>query len=185
MEALLTSSSVHKPTDESTHELSSEEIDILTYVGGFILFRTKKKFHNDDYCNKVVNKMIKKDGENMTSSLIVAKNRGGLCEPSESIISFFISCEKQFRRKFSTFRENSQKLFIEDVCGNDDTTSLFYQATSSHDSSTESQEKIIVFILGLFFRVRCHAKCRQYLEKQFAKNNSTKKQKALRKTITK
>lgn len=138
-----------KAKPEST--ISDEELDIVAYIGGFVLYRTRKVFQGNDACLSVINRTTKKKGEKLFSKLIEAKTRGGLCEPKDDIISFFQMCEKLFRDSFTSIKSFSCQLFVDSVCSRKDITSLFYECCYHCDTEVHDQETVLLFILGVFF----------------------------------
>jgi hypothetical protein len=132
-------------------ELTMDERDIVCYVGGFVLFRSKKLFSNNEQCLLVVNHTIKGDGELFTGKLRATKTRGGLCEPKAVMISFFELCESIFRHMFAATENHSLQFCINYVCCTDDVVSLFYTCTYFHDVHVKSQENVLMHILSCFF----------------------------------
>ena len=73
----------------------SQEKDIVSYVGGFVLFHCHVLFAKNERCLYLVNKFFS-DSEPITD-FIKLKTRGGLCEPTGKMIDFFVLCEQIFR----------------------------------------------------------------------------------------
>lgn len=102
-----------KPTSQSPAagvDLSGEEKDIVCYVGGFVLCRPKKFFCHNEQCLSVVKHTVKEEGDLFTGKLVLAKNRGGLCEPKNVMISFFALCESIFRSIFASSENDTAEL---------------------------------------------------------------------------
>ena len=168
-------------TNAVIDELSVAEKDIVIYVGGFILFKCKKNL-SSKYEN-VIKCLIKEEGAEFSSVLVQCKNRGGLCEPVDDMIKFFMLCEILYKNEASSFEQHNVQLFVNAICARSDILSLFYKTSYGSDVTSEAQEAVLFNILSNFYHLRCHAKCRQFMEKFFLKSKTLKKQKALRKAI--
>ena len=148
MEFLINASSTSSTVSSSSsanEKLTEEEKDILTYVGGYVLFRAKRFFSGKAQHLAVVSKGTKKD---VSSKLIRTKTRGGLCEPVDDMISFFELCEVIFRNLFGNC---SLTLFVDHVCSDVNALSLFLDSTCCHESEENLQEEIMLYVLKVFY----------------------------------
>ena len=141
------------------------------------MFRSKRFFSGKDIHIAIISKATKKE---VTSKLISAKTRGGLCEPVEDMISFLSFCELIFRNMFGKISLND---FVVYVCAQENVVSSFHNATYCFNSNEKAQEEVLVFILKMFYHCRCNAKCQKYMERYLSKHHTQKKQKALRKDL--
>ena len=148
VERILSPSQFSSSTPPSV-TITSEEEDILIYIGGFVLFRCKSMFNSDLACLSVVQQTMK-ENEKLSSKLIQAKTRGGLCEPKNDMISFFLQIETIFRQKFDSLVNLSFQTFLESVCSQDDLLSLFFTCTCK-DVDEKAQETVLLRILSVFF----------------------------------
>ena len=156
--------------------LSSDERDIIAYVSGFVLFQCKKKFSSFSSFPQLV------DNEGSTK-LISLKCRGGLTQPSCDTVDFFVMMEIIFRNLCSGVSVPSIQTFSDTICSNEDSMSFFYNLTYSAECETSHQESLLSMILSIFHKVRCHARCRQTMEKFHTLTKTAHKQKALRNDI--
>ena len=79
--------------------------------------------------------------------------------------SFFfnvIFCAENF---FDTFKEShTVNGFLTEALWRDDLLFPFYLCTYTSDIDSKFQENILMIILSLLFKTRCHAKCIQIME---------------------
>lgn len=73
-------------------QISEFSINIVEYIAGYIVMQLKKKLH----CEYCVNVLILKSSEDK-NNLISIKNRGGLIQPSEDVITICRKCEIDIR----------------------------------------------------------------------------------------
>ena len=98
----------------------------------------------------MVKNTVKEEGDLFTGKLVLAKNRGGLCEPKNVMISFFALCESIFRSIFASSENDTAELH-----GRFATEMMLYRCfmhacTYVHDVNVKSQEAVLMHILGLF-----------------------------------
>lgn len=161
--------------------LTGTERDIVSYIAGFVLFSCKKYFQSVQCILNVIEKLTDTDG---SSKLISVKSRGGLTQPSSAFVDFIMLLEFVFRKLCnSTTIVPLRQHFVNSVCQDARVVGVFYTSTYHTYSDTAIQEKLMLHVINLFHRVRCHAKCRQTIEKFHSKMKSAGKQKSLRNSI--
>ena len=156
---------------------SRKKKKILLVILVILLFRAKTFFGDDASKLSVVQCLLKQEGVPFTNKLIITKTRGGLVEPTDNAISFFVSCENVFRFHFNIFQGLSLKLFIDSVISRGDITDMFYSCTYD-GNDVKMQEIVLLYILQAVYSLRCHAKCRQFMEKYVLKTKKIKKTKS-------
>ena len=156
-------------------------MDVIAYIAGFVIFRCKKAFSSFPVCSLVIQKLIDEDA---STKLISVKSRGGLTQPTSNIIPFFILAELTFRKSCSAGPLATLQSFQDSICSDPSISDIFYDCTYGVESDAQSQEKVLLYLLSIFFHVRCNAKCRQTLERYLMKTKTSKKQMSLRKDIS-
>lgn len=148
----------------SIPSLTTEENDILEYIAGYILF----KFKHVSFCN------ILHATHSVSSKLIDAKDRGALIYPVSDFVLIIKELEICFR-EFSLMSLEKNAFLI----------SVYDKGISDHFDSLFDVETGRLFedMCRLFYVLRIHQKCRNFVEKYSMSTKSTRKSKPLRDTV--
>ena len=172
MKTLVCRNYVASPTTSAVEPIGERDHDILEYISGYLLNKLKH-CPEAKYLGEPVT-------QTETSSLIAAKNRGGLTQPKQELVDLVVQMETVFRDLPE--RSVDRDLFHQKLSGTNFSTQ-FYGVVESVITSLESKEIFFVDFCNLFFKVRAHHKCRFMLEKNIQKNKTKRKTKALRDSI--
>lgn len=154
-------------------DISEKDTDILSYIAGYILRRTKS--HPEASAFQETNVQ-----PNTPNSLIAAYDRGGLIVPSHPFVNILKELELAFRRL--PVKSISREAFFT-LADENGTFAKMRNFLNNTDTTVENQEQFFVSVLNLFFTLRAHQKCRQIVENQIKQKHISRKSKALRETL--
>lgn len=145
--------------------LSSKEEDVIAYIAGYILMRFKM--------NECYPALISDEA----TGFIAAKDRGGLTKPSPDFVCMVRQMEEAFRLMplKSVERMAFHCLLREKLVPN-----IFFQLLDHVNIAPEKKEDLFVDMSNLFFVVRVHQKCRNFIEQHIQKTKISRKSKPLR-----
>lgn len=190
----LSGKSVIEPEVKSsdTKPLSDKERLSLQYLAGFVVNKLFRKFNfrkgkpsNPLYEQYAEILKACKSDDDMTQTLIVLKDRGGLWKVNDRTQNIFLHCENIFRRVTAKF---TVKIVCEDlvkeVVANCSVLSYFDDICNSTGLTIdkESQKDLIEHMTTLYFRVRTFSFAKSVRERFKAAKKKTKSQ-ALRRSI--
>ena len=157
-----------------TSQLSSEEDDIISYVGGSVV----KKLMAAKYTNRSIVQLLACQSDDPCAahiSLTKIKDRGGLTYIKQSAFELFKKMEIVFR-SLATVKGEVDKLKFESMCRSSlEDDFLFCIIEGGDELPTESVLFCVLnHIIRLFFKIRMHHRCKVTLEK-ISKDNIKKK----------
>ena len=152
------------PSSTTSAEITPEEEDILQYVAGYMV----QKFRGRPGCESLLS--VEKSG------LVAALDRGGLTSPSAQFVLIVKELEISFRNFVWTSGQQSVFLrCIPESCRQD-----FFSLV---DLEPDLADSFFSVICRLFFKVRMHQKCRQFVEQYVKAKKISRKTKPLRDSI--
>ena len=150
--------------------LTNKEEDILVYISGYLF----KKSNDIKGCASL------KSADSEASGFLAAKDRGGLVKPSEAFVRLVREMEVAFRQL--PLKSADYAAFHSAVISNN-TPSKFCVLLECVDITAAQKEDLFVRIITLFFVVRMHKKCRQFIERCIQNKLVVRKSKPLRASI--
>ena len=157
---------------ELDKEIDMRDQDIISYIGGYLLRRTRSHPGSD--------KLI--DEHASPTGMIKLFDRGGLLVPKDNFIRILYEFELAFRELPLVSVDRDQFFKILDDKGN---YLNFQQIFSNTDILHEVQESLYMDLAHLYFKVRAHQKCRQIFERTIKNMSTSRKSKALRDVLSK
>ena len=174
---------------KSPVHLSDKENDILSHIGGSIVFKLKKRYRSkrQEHREKCITCLrTSKPCNDLTTgpSLTQVLDRGGLTYLMPSAMPILSGLELGFREFFG---QNAGKLVFTSYQSKlaDVVKCSFFEITSACCVEEETKEEVFKDIVKLFFKIRCASKLRKIVRQLQAKKQITKKQKPLRKQLKK
>jgi hypothetical protein len=158
----------------------------MTYVGGLLFCVDRRNYiviTSTEQCLSVLSTPLKKRVNYLQVKLYW--HIRGLFERKDVVISFFLFCEYICRSMFPSENNHSLQCYIDYVCNRSDVVFLFYTCIHFHDvivNYISWSHRSLCSCTALFL-FRCHAKCRQFVEKYLCQTKSQRKLTALRKTV--
>ncbi|KAK7481947.1 hypothetical protein BaRGS_00026855 [Batillaria attramentaria] len=174
-------------TDSKPDSVTSEERDILQYIGGSIVCSIKNKLtassHDQEGKLLLIASLCgeKPSQEGSSASLTSLLDRGGLTYVKPGVIQCMEMMEMEFRRHGNNV--SAREKFMGACMNNQDLTSTFYSCTYKCLATEEEREDIFENMLRLFFKIRIHHQCKVFMDKYRAKNQLSSKQKGIRKQL--
>ena len=169
---------VHRP-------VSTEEKDILHYIGGSIINSLKNSLTLNEeqegqiaVVDSLATKKAPKDigfERSMTSLL----DRGGLTYIKPGMAGCMAHLEEQFREMHWGNREDFQTRCLNNAV----LISEYYTATYSCLASEDDKEYILLRILKLFYKIRIHHKCKMLIDNYRFQRQVSSKKKGIRKQL--
>ncbi|XP_025097062.1 uncharacterized protein LOC112565662 [Pomacea canaliculata] len=173
--------------DNINEELSEDILDIVNYIGGSIITKMKQRLQRGRENSSKEEQLLclahltqEDDGvHSLTSTL----NRGGLVFLKPATKYFFHLLEKKTLEVFTLESvERCRLVDFQTMCSQDSViASAFSGLTYEAESAEDNKEAVFEGIVRLYFKVRVHHECRQYMEKQ--KLSAVFAKKSLRKTL--
>ena len=161
---------------------TDEELDIVHYIGGFVVSKLKKRSRVSEY-REVIETMIS-SSEPEPGTLLAVRSRGGLINLTQDGKSLFVELEQVFRELFPPLTLNiALSQFSRAVLSNQVVQDCFHNSTAGIDCS--HKENVVSDIVALYFKVRVHHKCKTIIEKVRSKKRDATKEKALRSKLAK
>lgn len=151
---------------------TKEEKDVLSYIGGFIVRRVMRSYHE-------VGKTFVSGDDPETDSLTGALSRGGLLNLKGPARTLFIELEIVFRRLFP--RDSlkcTMHRFVEEALSDTTVRDSFHDLTHLIENDAEG-EGAMCLLLNCFFTVRIHQQCHNVVEEMAHNKKISKKDKSL------
>ena len=168
----------------SSRVISPDEIDVVSYIGGFVICKLKQRNKLGMGYTMILEAMESEEEPN-PKTLVAAKSRGRLINLNKDGQSLFLELECIFRDLYSLFIANvSVSEYTEKCISNDIVQNCFHSATHSMEN-VKFKDSVLSGIIKLFFKIRVHHKCRCIVEKLRNKKLDSKKEKSLRTKLTK
>lgn len=164
---------------EPTRTVSSEEKDILHYIGGSIVHSLRAQVKDEDLDRLAVIKCLSSDkppsgtGRSLTSLY----DRGGLTYVRNEVVTCLVRSEENFRLYCNADR------FLATSISDKLITSEFYKCTYNSLATEKAKEDILQRLLKQFFKIRIHHKCKRYMDKYRLESKLSSKQKGIRKEL--
>lgn len=188
-------------TVQSEVEVPQTEVDIVEYIGGYVLFTIKKQAHRvkdiseRESMLQCLNACETKDVASATAGsasstagstqhpMTQVLDRGGLTKPSSNICQMFVNLESIFRSCFNEAHTLSSEMYFSKCLTSDCVSVCLYEEMYKINASENIKENILSGILKLYFKIRAHHKCRVYLNRHQMLTKASRKKKSLRKGL--
>jgi len=165
-----------KTLASANDELDEKDKDILLYISGFLLQKTRKDHR---LCEDFV------DTNSSPTGMVKIFDRGGLLMPRPDFLEFVFLLEAAFRLLAPCSVDKNQFFVNVDSSGG----FMVFQGLIGPESSDipcyETQETCFLCISNLFFKVRAHQKCRKLFDDCVKNTSKIKKSKAVRDVLSK
>ena len=156
-------------SEASVQQISPDECDILHYIAGYLLHKSGSKFNEAQLLSNTGDK---------GSDLVQAIDRGGLIRPDAAFVDFVLKMEAVFRSMPDV--SVNQSGFRSKLADNG-IPAIFHDVVQDVSTCNESDQKFYDFVTTLFFKVRVHKKCKDFLAQH--RVTRTVRSKALRDSL--
>ena len=184
-----TFSNTSEQMDKPAKPLSIKEHDILSYIGGSIISKLRRRYRskrqeNCEHCLRCLCTSKPSFDADIQPSLTEVLDRGGLTYLVSSALPIFTDLEETFR---DFFKRNVGILSFENYNSqiSDLATFTFFEITGEYSIPDQVKRDIFKDIVKLFFKIRCASQLHKIVRAFRAKKHVPRKQKALRPSLKK